>query len=158
MKKHGIWPDTIACNHIHSIYCRKGDFNEALLLSEEFQQHGVNLNPYSYNEFIHRLCGESFPKKALQLLPIMLKRNVLPRAVNYSTLISAIAKQSNPKKAVTKLGITFNVKTYTILIDLCTHNCGTLRSYYLFEEMQERGVYPDQIAYTILITAFCNTG
>ncbi|WJX56389.1 hypothetical protein P8452_42052 [Trifolium repens] len=104
------------------------------------------------------LCGESFPKKALQLLPIMLKRNVLPRAVNYSTLISAIAKQSNPKKAVTKLGITFNVKTYTILIDLCTHNCGTLRSYYLFEEMQERGVYPDQIAYTILITAFCNTG
>jgi pentatricopeptide repeat protein len=59
---------------------------------------------------------------------------------------------------MTKVGITFNVKTYTILIDLCTRNCGTLRSYYLFEEMQERGVYPDQIAYTTLITAFCNTG
>jgi len=164
MQKRGIWPDTIACNHILSIYCRKRDFNEALALLKEFRDHGVSLNPYSYNEFIHKLCRESFPEKALQLLPVMLKRNVLPGVVNYSTLISCFVKQMNSKKAVklftrmTKVGITFNVKTYTALIDLCIRNCKIGKACDLFKDMEKRGVHPDQITYNTLIAAFCNTG
>ncbi|KAK7294221.1 hypothetical protein RJT34_17108 [Clitoria ternatea] len=128
--------NTIACNYILAGSCRSGHFKEALTLLEDFQEHGFDLNPHSYNAIIYELCKENYPERALELLPRMLKRNVLPGVVNYR--------------------VTFNTASYTILISIFSRSCKMHEACGIFKEMKERGLRPDQISYTTLIASFCD--
>ncbi|KAK7310000.1 hypothetical protein RJT34_07182 [Clitoria ternatea] len=139
-----------------------GSLQRSLTLLEDFQEHGFDLNPHSYNAIIYQLCKENYPEGASELLPRMLKRNVLPGGVKYSTLIYGFAKQLNLRKAVklftrmVKAGVAFNTATYTILISIFSRSCKMHEAYGIFKEMKERGLRPNQISYTTLIAGFCD--
>ncbi|XP_057459165.1 pentatricopeptide repeat-containing protein At1g62914, mitochondrial-like [Lotus japonicus] len=163
MLQNAIRPNTIICNHILRVHCREGQFREALTLLEDFHEQGINLNQYSYNEIIHMICKESYPKMALELMPRMLKRNVLPGVVNYSTLISGFAKEQSNFEMVERLftrlvkaGITFNTKTYTTLISIHGRTRKRHKAYCRFGEMIQSCLCPDEVSYTALIAVFCN--
>jgi pentatricopeptide repeat protein len=66
-------------------------------------------------------------EKAWKIFPQMLKRNVLPRVVNYGMLMDGFAKQSNFRKALMlytrmlKVGVmpdTISFKTLVLILNL----------------------------------------
>ncbi|XP_070005646.1 pentatricopeptide repeat-containing protein At1g05670, mitochondrial-like [Nicotiana sylvestris] len=116
MVQEGNLPDTITCNFIVNWYCTEGSVIEALQLIDRM-----------VNQVINRLCKDGKPEKALEVIPIMLKRNAL-HVASCNTLIDGFAKQSNLKK-----------------------------SYILHEKMQKLGINPNFITWTILVNILCMT-
>lgn len=73
---------------------------EVLQLINEMRDQGILPNRCTYNAVISRLCKEKKPEKAWELIPVMLKSNLLPEAVIYSTIIDGFGKQLNSRKGL----------------------------------------------------------
>lgn len=64
---------------------------EVLQLINEMRDQGILPTRCTYNAVISRLCKEKKkPEKAWELIPVMLKSNLLPEAVIYSTITDGL--------------------------------------------------------------------
>ncbi|XP_019264671.1 PREDICTED: pentatricopeptide repeat-containing protein At5g64320, mitochondrial-like [Nicotiana attenuata] len=136
---------------------------EALQLIDKMVNQCITSNRYRYNAVINRLCKDEKPEKALEVIPIMLKRNAL-HVASCNTLIDGFAKQTNLKKAymlhekMQKLGISHDIITWTILVNILCMTGQVGKANELLRDMLMMGLNPDTISYTSMIAGFCKNG
>ncbi|KAK4375184.1 hypothetical protein RND71_005861 [Anisodus tanguticus] len=163
MVQEGYLPDTITCNFIVHCYCTEGRVTEALQLIDKMVNQGITSKKYDYIAVINRLCKDKKPEKALEVIPIMLKRNTL-HVASCNSLIDGFAKQSDSEKAymlhenMQKLGIYPNVISWTILVNILCMTGQVGKANELLRDMIMMGLNPDTISYTSMIAGFCKNG
>ncbi|XP_059299247.1 pentatricopeptide repeat-containing protein At1g63330-like [Lycium ferocissimum] len=163
MVQEGYLPDSITCDFMVNWYCTEGRLAEALQLIDKMVNQGITSNKYAYNVVINRLCKDRKPEKAMEVIPIMLKRNTL-HAASWNTLIDGFAKKSDSKKAymlhekMQKLGINPDIITWTILANILCMTGQVGKANELLRDMIMMGLNPDTISYTSMIAGFCKNG
>ncbi|CAL5359573.1 unnamed protein product [Camellia sinensis] len=152
---------------LFNIMLEGGHLYEVLQLINGMRDQGILPNRCIYNAVISRLCKEKKPEKAWELIPVMLKSNLLPEAVIYSTIIDGFAtfcKIGDMKKAwglfseMLQTGHLPSVVTYTCLIDgFCKANWMDI-AHLLADELRRKKVSPDVFSYNVLIAGYRRLG
>uniref|UniRef100_A0A2P2IYJ0 Pentatricopeptide repeat-containing protein At2g26790 n=1 Tax=Rhizophora mucronata TaxID=61149 RepID=A0A2P2IYJ0_RHIMU len=137
-------------------YCEANQTDEAFELFIRLSKQGHIIKENSCLKLLSNLCMEGDNHKALFLLETMLALEVNPYKIMYSKVIGALCRAGEMKKAqhifdiMVSSGV-IDLVTYTMMINgYCRVNC-LREGYDLLQDMENRGIKPDVITYTVLL-------
>lgn len=158
--------DMIKLSHIpeHDVYCYvlksfcvSERIREALELIRDLKNKNLMLSPIYFETLVKGLCRANRMDDALEIVYIMKKRNVVNEAV-YGALINGFLRKKDTPKALDlfhgmkEAGFTPLTSTYTELMqhlfNVNEYDMGCA----LFNEMLERGIKLDNVAYIAMIS------
>ncbi|XVE84087.1 hypothetical protein DITRI_Ditri16bG0141100 [Diplodiscus trichospermus] len=166
MIQRGILPDLLAHNYLLNGLCRIGDMNKADWLFREMIEKGPPPNHVTYNTFIKGYCLIDDMDKALYLFSTMANCSIRPNRVTCNILLHALCKKGLLQNAMKVLGeilsddkgkATSNLITSTILMDGSFKNGDTVQALGYWDEMLQKNIQIDVVAYNVLIRGLCSS-
>ncbi|KAM7250845.1 hypothetical protein ACFE04_022728 [Oxalis oulophora] len=139
-------------------FCRDRDMNMARDCFDDLLLRGTP-DVYIYTIMIDGYCKKNCFQEAYRLFEDMKTKNIYPDVVTYTVLLHGYPTDGNKEKIfeddickeMRELGVSTDLKYYTVLIDKhCrTHNVD--KAIRLFNLMIESGLEADVVTYTILM-------
>ncbi|CAN4112246.1 unnamed protein product [Withania somnifera] len=157
MQVRNLEPTVITYNAIINGLCREGRMNE---IFEEKRGKGLIPDEVTYNTLANGYCRGNF-LQALVLHSEMLRNELSPDVVTYTSLINSMYKTGNLHHAMELFdqlragGLYANERTYTTLIDGFSLQGFMNKAYKLLNEMISNGFSPSIVTYNALINGHC---
>lgn len=142
-------------------YCKCRKLDEARMIMEEMNKHGLRPDSVSYTCFIEAYCHEKDFRGAESILEEMAEKGSPPNVVSYTIYMHALGKAKQIKEA---LGVYEKMKSrgcvpdssfYSSLIYILSKAGRTKDAQEIFEDMETQGVTRDVLTYNTMIAAAC---
>ncbi|KAK7840518.1 putative pentatricopeptide repeat-containing protein [Quercus suber] len=164
MKERGIEPDVITytvlldghsktnlrgvCSPLDARENKEGKVDGSIVWTE-MRDNGIRPDVICYTVLIDRYCKTENLQDAVALFDNMIDRGLEPDTVTYTALLSGYCNKGDVDKAV---DLFKEMSTKGILTDTRTDAVA------LFDNMIDRGLEPDTVTYTALLSGYCNKG
>ncbi|KAK8961749.1 putative pentatricopeptide repeat-containing protein [Platanthera guangdongensis] len=141
--------------------CRAGKVEEALILTEEFEELGLKVDQYMYASIVHALLRKGRLEEALDKVEIMKRAGILESVHIKTSLIVHFFKEKNIEKAEDILkkmreeGLEPTVITYSALISGYMNMGMISEAWTNYHLMKINGPSPDFKTYSMFITCLC---
>ncbi|XWS17491.1 hypothetical protein CRYUN_Cryun33cG0072300 [Craigia yunnanensis] len=129
MVSFGCVADVVTFTSLIDGYCRIGDVNQSLQLSNAMKVRNISPNVYTFAITINVLCKENRLHEAREFLRELQCRNIVPKPFIFNPVIDGFCKAGNLNEA--------NL---------------------IVVEMEEKKCHPDKVTFTILIIGHCMKG
>ncbi|KAL0926716.1 hypothetical protein M5K25_002960 [Dendrobium thyrsiflorum] len=157
----GLFPDVITYTTLINGCCKRYGVDDALQIYDGMVKYNQKPNLVTYNTILNGLCKEDSIEVASFVMDEMIRAGLYVDVIAYNTLMNAYCRKEYFDKAFSlylqmrRHGIMETEATYNVLINfLCKSGFFQLAKDDLLKEMLDRGILPDQITYTILMTLF----
>ncbi|XP_076899755.1 uncharacterized protein LOC143553708 [Bidens hawaiensis] len=145
---------------------RYGKFDLLSGFFREMVDLGVGITVYSMTMAVSAMCKVGESVKARELVNEMIVKGVKPNANTYNVLIDTHLKKHEFNEVEVVLdsmktesvSVSYNVVTYTLLIEFYSVLGKIEDAQKVFDEMLEKGIAADVYAYTSLISCNCKLG
>ncbi|KAJ0045412.1 hypothetical protein Pint_03827 [Pistacia integerrima] len=136
-----------------------GDLQGAFKLRDEMEALQVSPCDVAESAMVRglALCGKV--EEAMLVLNCMLRMRLVPTVATFMTLMYKFCKEANfvevlkLKGIMEHFGVKLDVVAYNVLISgLCAHG-DVMAAFELYEEIKQRGLWPNTTTYTVLIDA-----
>ncbi|KAK8966547.1 hypothetical protein KSP40_PGU000986 [Platanthera guangdongensis] len=162
----GVIPDTVIFNNLIDGLCKVGRTREGLCLLNHMKTHHCDPNTITFNALIDGFCKIGDIDTAHELNDRMSKEGVLPNIITLNTLISGMCRNGRVsgalnffhEKKLTRENAKGNAITYCILIGAFLHANNVSKAMELFDEMIEKGHFPDSVTYFTMISGLSMAG
>ncbi|KAL0712939.1 hypothetical protein Bca4012_019917 [Brassica carinata] len=180
MIQKGLVPGSNCFNNLLTFVAGSSSFDVFWAFFNENKTR-VALDVYSFGIAIKACCEAGETEKSFHLLAALRENGFSPNVVIYTTLIDGCCKRGEIEKAkalfseMERIGLVANERTYTVLIHGLFKNGVTKQGFEMYEkmkedgkgdtsgaakivkEMEERGIKPSEVTYTILIDTFARS-
>eukprot|EP00121_Abeoforma_whisleri_P009529 Awhi_evm1s8765 len=143
------------------LHCiKRENFDLAINLFSEMDEHKVNKDVVSYTQMISLYTKKDKIKKALKVFERMKVVGVKPNVVTYNCIITALGRAEERKyflmaldflKEMPKKGVVPDVGTYSSLITSCGRRGRDGMAFDFYHEMKKKKIPPNNITYTALL-------
>ncbi|GLU09277.1 hypothetical protein SLE2022_261460 [Rubroshorea leprosula] len=160
----GCSPDAFTFNNLIRGLCVKQKIGEATGLFRKMTVFGCQPDVITYGIVVNALCKHRMVEKAKQLFSKMKDGGISTNVIVYSSLLHRLRCMGNLDEAkglffveMLDEGVQPNVVTYNVLIDVLYE--GVIEdAQKLVDLMIQRGISPDENAYTSLLHSFYYMG
>ncbi|KAG0553556.1 hypothetical protein KC19_12G020300 [Ceratodon purpureus] len=155
----GLLPDTVTLNSLISAYGRAGLYGKMQCVIDYMWRYSYPMTTVTYN-IVVEVYGKAGRIDLMDLaFKDMKAKGVKPNCVTFSSILSAYGKHGcwhNVEKIMRQVYNYNAVDTavYNAAIDVYQRAENFEDMEKMFEEMKQEGFEPDEITYTILITAY----
>jgi leucine-rich PPR motif-containing protein len=136
-----------------------GDIQGAFRLKDEMEAIGVSSWDVAESAMVRGLAQCGKVEEAMLVLDCMLQKRLIPTVATFTTLMHMLCKKAKLSEAL-KLrgkmalyGVKLDVVAYNVLISGLCADGDALAAFNLYEEMKERGLWPNTTTYCTLIDA-----
>lgn len=131
----------------------------------EVLQRGLPADLFCFNKLMNKLCKEGEMKDAHAVFDEFARRVFKPSVLSFNTLIHGYRRLSDViegfrlKSLMEESGALPDVYTYSVLINgLCVSETDMDSACELFDEITSKGLVPNDVTFTCLITGYCKSG
>eukprot|EP01018_Ginkgo_biloba_P020756 Gb_07283 [translate_table: standard] len=161
LKESGFRPDIISYTSLINAYGKSGQPHKAREIFDFMSRNSLKQNTVCYNALIDAYGSAGCLEEALKLLHEMGHVGVQPNVVTICTLLAACGQCGQPEKTDSIIsgaisqGIQLNANAYNTAIANFMNGGMYDRALCIHREMQEKGIKPDGVTYSILINGAC---
>lgn len=163
MWEKGRKPDVVTCNCIIDALCFKKRIPEALEVLREMKNRGCLPNVTTYNSLIKHLCKIKRMETVYEYLDEMEQKNgsCLPNEITFNYLLKSLKKPEEVPWVLEKMernGCKMSTDTYNVILKLYVNWDCEDKVRHTWEEMEKKGMGPDQRSYTVMIHGLYDKG
>ncbi|WJX10474.1 hypothetical protein P8452_01192 [Trifolium repens] len=159
IREFGCIPSVKIYNHVLDVLLSENMFKMINPLYNNMKGEGLEPNVFTYNILLKALCKNGKVDGACKLLVEMSNKGCPPDDVSYTTIISSMCKSGEVDKAK-ELAQRFEpvVPVYNALIHGVCREYRIKEAFDLMNEMVDKGVDPNVISYSTVISCLSDMG
>ncbi|CAD6229376.1 unnamed protein product [Miscanthus lutarioriparius] len=161
-----VAPDLYTYNILIGCFCRMGRLENGFATFGLILKTGWRVNGIVINQLLKGLCDD---KRVGEAMDLLLRRmpefGLTSDVVSYNTLLKGFCNEKRADEALELLhvmpdgqGVSPDVVTYNTVIDGMCKAEAVDRAEGIFQQMIDKGVKPDNVAYTCLIHGYLSIG
>ncbi|KAJ4850109.1 hypothetical protein Tsubulata_004533 [Turnera subulata] len=153
-------PNDFSWSALVTGYCQIGKFEEPLKIFQSLRKKGADINPYTYTNIFQACSALADFTSGTQVHADAIKRNLVARRYGDSAVITMYAKCGRlgyARRAFESIGEPDTV-AWTALIAGYAYEGNVAEALKLFRRMQDYGVGPNAVTFTVILTACSYSG
>ncbi|KAL0929028.1 hypothetical protein M5K25_000967 [Dendrobium thyrsiflorum] len=151
-------------NDILMALVKAGEYKSAEVLFSEFSSQGLSPDSRSFSTMIQCFCKKNDPEKAIEVLDVMLQKEMHPNSYTFTGLISCLCKKGRLKKAyevfdiMGRVGCEPTLRNYNSLIYGLCYVGKVEEALQLLNKLKKFKEGPDIYSFIFVMDGFCKVG